>query len=98
MLPPEQDGPRNATRVLALQEERLGFAVLEAKDLAVAADVELALISTHELAGFPLSLLACVGARALLLLLGERQRTFWGKAEELEWNRDIPCQGRSADR
>ena len=43
MLPPEQDGPRNATRVLALQEEGLGFAVLEAKDLAVAADVEFTL-------------------------------------------------------
>ena len=40
MLPPEQDSPRDATGVLALQEEGLGFAVLEAEDLAVAADVE----------------------------------------------------------
>jgi hypothetical protein len=35
--------PCNAARVLALEEERFGLAVLEAKDLAVAADVEFAL-------------------------------------------------------
>ena len=40
MLSSEQDGPCNATGILALQEEGLGFAVLEAEDLAVAADVE----------------------------------------------------------
>ena len=69
MLPPEQDGPRNATRVLALQEEGLGFAVLEAKDLAVAADVEFTLDETHGSAGFPAqcgSLCRCKGS----LLLG----------------------------
>ena len=69
MLPPEQDGPRNATRVLALQEEGFGFAVLEAKDLAVTADVEFTLVYTHESAGFPAqsgSLCRCKG----LLLLG----------------------------
>lgn len=43
MLPPEQHGPCNTTRVLALQEEGFGFAVLEAEDFAVAADVKLAL-------------------------------------------------------
>ena len=47
MLPPKQHGPRNATRVLALQEKRLGFAVLEAKDFAVTADVELTLDHTN---------------------------------------------------
>lgn len=47
MLPPKQHGPRNATRVLALQEKRLGFAVLKAKDFAVTADVELTLDHTH---------------------------------------------------
>ena len=43
MLSPVQDGPRDAAGVLALQEERLGFAILESEDLAVAADVELTL-------------------------------------------------------
>lgn len=38
-----QDGPGNATGVLALEEERLGFAVLESEDLGVATDVELTL-------------------------------------------------------
>lgn len=40
-----KDGPGNATRVLALQEKGLGFAVLEAEDLGVATDVELTLQS-----------------------------------------------------
>ena len=43
MLPPIERCPRDPTWVLALQEEGLGFAVLEAEDLAVAADVEFAL-------------------------------------------------------
>lgn len=43
MLPAVQRRPRDAARVLALEEEGLGLAVLEAEDLAVAADVELAL-------------------------------------------------------
>ena len=66
MLPSEQDGPCNTTGVLALQEEGLGFAVLEAKDLAVAADVEFALNDTRESAGFPAqsSSLCSVCARA----------------------------------
>lgn len=40
-----QDSPGNATRVLALEEEGLGFAVLETEDLGVATDVELTLQS-----------------------------------------------------
>lgn len=43
MLPAEKDGPGNAAGVLALEEKGLGFAVLEAEDLAVAADEELTL-------------------------------------------------------
>jgi hypothetical protein len=43
-LPPEEDGPGNAAGVLALEEQRLGLAVLEAEDLAVAADVQLTLL------------------------------------------------------
>jgi len=38
-----QDGPCDAAWVLALKEEGLGFAVLEAEDFAVGADEELAL-------------------------------------------------------
>ena len=48
MLPPEQHCPWNTTRILALQEEGLGFAVLESEDLAVAADVELPLDYIHK--------------------------------------------------
>lgn len=43
MLPAEKDGPGNAAGVLALEEKGLGFAILEAEDLAVAADEELTL-------------------------------------------------------
>lgn len=38
-----QDSPGNATGVLALEEEGLGFAVLETEDLGVSTDVELTL-------------------------------------------------------
>ena len=69
MLPPEQDGPRDATRVLALQEEGLGFAVLEAKDLAIAADVEFTLDYMHESAGFPAQSGSLCRWEGLLLLL-----------------------------
>lgn len=43
MLPPVEDGPGNAAGVLALEEKRLGLAVLETEDLAVATDVQLTL-------------------------------------------------------
>ena len=45
MLSAVQNGPGNAAGVLSLQEERLGFAVLESEDLAVATDEELTLQS-----------------------------------------------------
>jgi hypothetical protein len=38
-----ENGPGYSAGVLALQEKRLGLAILESEDLAVAADVELAL-------------------------------------------------------
>ena len=38
-----EDSPRDATGVLSLQEERLGLAVLEAEDLAIATDVDFTL-------------------------------------------------------
>lgn len=43
VLSPVESGPGNAAGVLALEEQALGLAVLEAEDLAVATDVELAL-------------------------------------------------------
>lgn len=43
VLSSEKDSPCNATGVLALEEQRLGLAVLESEDLAVATDVELTL-------------------------------------------------------
>jgi hypothetical protein len=44
VLPPVEDGPGNAAGVLALEEQRLGLAVLETEDLAVATDVQLTLL------------------------------------------------------
>lgn len=38
-----ENSPRNATGVLSLQEKRLGLAVLESEDLAVATDVDFTL-------------------------------------------------------
>ena len=43
MLSSEEDCPCDAAGVLALEEERFRLAVLEAEDLAVTTDVELAL-------------------------------------------------------
>jgi hypothetical protein len=43
VMPAEEDSPRDPAGVLALEEEGLGLAILEAEDLAVTADVQLAL-------------------------------------------------------
>lgn len=43
VLPSVECRPRDLTRVLALEEERLGLAILESENLAVTADIELAL-------------------------------------------------------
>ena len=45
MLSSIQCSPRNAAGVLALEEEGFCFAVLEAEDLAITTDIELALQS-----------------------------------------------------
>jgi hypothetical protein len=45
VLSSKEDSPGDAAGVFALEEEGFGFAVLEAEDLAVAADVELALFN-----------------------------------------------------
>jgi hypothetical protein len=51
-LPPAQDCPGDAPRVLALEEERFTLAILEAEDLAVRADKELALEEKRKLAWY----------------------------------------------
>jgi hypothetical protein len=43
MHPPKQHRPSYSSRVLALQEQRLGLAILETEHLGVASDVEFAL-------------------------------------------------------
>ncbi len=43
MLSSEENGPGNATGVLALKEEGFGLAILETEDLAVTTNVKLAL-------------------------------------------------------
>lgn len=43
MLSSEEDCPCDTAGIFALEEERFGLAVLEAEDLAITADVKLAL-------------------------------------------------------
>jgi hypothetical protein len=50
MLPPVESRPCDSTGVFPLEEEGLGFASLEAEDLAIASDIELALYGAIELA------------------------------------------------
>jgi len=55
-----KDGPGDLARVLALEEERLGLAVLETEDLAVTTDVELALLHVTQSASR-----SCPGSRCV---------------------------------
>ena len=50
VLPSVENRPRDPAGVLALEEERLGLAILESEDLAVTADVELTLFIASSLA------------------------------------------------
>jgi hypothetical protein len=43
--PSVENGPGYSARILALEEEGFGLSILEAEDLAVAADVEFTLLS-----------------------------------------------------
>ena len=72
MLSSEKDCPRNATGILALKEEGFGFAVLEAEDLAVAADIELALFNVlsanySSLSPSGLLILQCLSSAQIVL-------------------------------
>jgi hypothetical protein len=71
VLSSEKNGPGDATGVLALKEEGLGLAILEAEDLAVTTDVELALFvnmsanqSFSQRAGFSNSILRSSWSRS----------------------------------
>ena len=61
VLPPIERCPCDPTWVLALEEKGLGLAVLEAEDLAVAADVEFALSKPdlYQPCAFSLSAACC---------------------------------------
>jgi hypothetical protein len=52
VLSSEQNGPCDTAGVLALEEEGFGLAILEAEDLAVSTDVELALFSLPSASNF----------------------------------------------
>jgi hypothetical protein len=43
VLSSEENSPGDTTGVLALKEQRFGLAILESEDLAITADVQLAL-------------------------------------------------------
>lgn len=60
MLSSEKNSPRNAARVLALEEERLGLSVLEAENLGVTTDVKLALYTQIVSLPFQLIYAHCV--------------------------------------
>jgi hypothetical protein len=48
VLPSVKNRPGDPAGVLALQEKGLGLAILESEDLAITADVELALKCVHQ--------------------------------------------------
>lgn len=52
MLSAVKNGPGDLAGVLALEEERLGLAVLETEDLAVTTNVELALLHAESQSAF----------------------------------------------
>jgi hypothetical protein len=64
-----KDGPGDLAGVLALEEERLGLAVLETEDLAVTTDEKLALLHVTQSASRSYPSSCCVYRRRLLLLL-----------------------------
>ncbi len=60
VLSSDEDGPSNATGVLALKEEGLGLSVLESEDLAITTDVELALYNDLSALHAPLILMPVI--------------------------------------
>ena len=96
--PSVESGPVNLARVLALEEKGLGLSVLEAEDLAVTTDVELALFmpsANVQLVvvfhppppGVRFGAVAITGFRRL-----------GGERRDVEGQCNAPCPGRSFDR
>lgn len=72
MLSAVKDGPGDLAGVLALEEERLGLAVLETEDLAVTTNVELALFHVTQSASHscPSSCCMCSSSFFLVMVVG----------------------------
>jgi hypothetical protein len=51
VLPPEENGPCNAARILALKEKAFGLAILEPEDFAVSPNVEFTLLERRQSVG-----------------------------------------------
>ena len=95
--PSEEDRPGDLARVLALEEKGLGLAILEAEDLAVTTDIELAL--QIPLAMF-LRLHQSIILRPVFVSLWRRGgiTTSGGGRLVAGGRRNAPCPGRSSDR
>lgn len=90
-----QDGPRDAARVLSLQEERLRLAVLESEHLAIAADVDFSLRDSEAFLSAKHSPpRSCL--RALSRHTRRGAKTLRPRRREGRWA--APCQGKSAAR
>jgi hypothetical protein len=95
VLPPEERRPGDPTRVLALQEETLSLAILESEDLAVTADVELALYnsaSAHVPIQCPEEFPVAMSPRPSACLISTWREQRGGREA------DAPCPGRSSGR
>lgn len=99
MVPAEQDSPGDPAGVLALEEKRLGFAVLEAEDLAVTTDEQLTL---EDISQCPISRCPLYPRRiAMFGGFGVRMteiRHDGVRAVEAGRRYNAPCQGRSFGR
>lgn len=98
MLPSEEDSPGDPAGVLALEEQALGLAILEAEDLGVTADIQLALntASAHVPINLPkLRSVSLFQAHKVPLWNFELVAEV-GAQRQGRWN--APCPGRSSRR
>ena len=96
MLPAEEDGPCNPAGVLALEEQALGLAILETEDLAVTADVQLALNMPSAHVHSNCSVAAASPFQKSSVPLWNIELVRHGARSEWRWN--APCPGRSSGR
>lgn len=87
MLSSVQRRPCDSPRVLALEEERFGFAVLEAEDFAVATNVDFALSKRHYEYFRSDEALQC--EEGVIRLASCHHRQTWVTAQEL-WGAYLP--------